>query len=415
MKKRRIIALILTLVMATFMFAACGGSDSPASAPDSSAPASNAPASNAPSPAAQSPGASSSAAAGAASPAPESQAPANAAPAETVKIEYTYDYLIELAAKVTQPVNIRIGLGTAGKHYQNFMVDTFKEVIEEVSDKITVEVFPGGQLGTIPQMMESVLSGALGGIAFPAAYLSTVAPAISVLELPFLFADPKGSSEQAYRVLNGGTSLDGYLYDKGFVPVAWLRSGDNYLMTLSEVRGISDLQGRKLRCHSSEFVQETVKLLGAVPTMIDVSELTSALQNGTIDGTEADPVFTVSQSMHQIAKYYTLLPMRPNEVVFVLSAELWDTYSKEAQDLIYAVNQYVVRDREYDYFLNVEANSFKAMEEEGVQIFNPDDAFISELRSLTAGVATNFINKNSDCAAIYSEFVDLIAADNAAR
>jgi TRAP-type C4-dicarboxylate transport system substrate-binding protein len=119
--------------------------------------------------------------------------------------------------------------------------------------------------------------------------------------------------------------------------------------------------------------------------------------------------------MYQVAKYYALTPMRPNEVVFVFSSEVWDTYSKEAQDLIYATAQYVLREYEYAYFKQVEASSFATLEENDVNIFTPDAAFVNELRDLTAGVAEDFKKKDADCAAIYDEFVAKIAADNAAH
>ena len=354
---------------------------------------------------------------GSAAPGEASTSPGAAQPPEGAAEQkiYTYDDLVELASRITRPVNLRIGMATAGRHYQNFMADKLKEIVEEVSDNVTIEIFPGGQLGSVAQMMESVLNGSLEGATFPAAFLSTVAPAVSVIEVPFLFDDQVGSAEQAYRVLNSGTSLDEYLYRRGIVPIAWLRSGDNFLLSDSEISQVSDFQGKKLRCHTSEFVQNTLRLLGATPTIIENSELIVSLQNGTVDGTESDPSFAVTQGLYQVVNYYTLTPIRTNQIVLILSADIWDSYPPETQEFIRAANQYVLREFEYDYYLNIEATAFTAMEEEGVIITRPDAAFISDMRRLTASVADDFRNKDADCAAIYDEFVALITADSAAH
>ena len=406
MKSRSKLITVIAIILAISFMYACGNANQSGGtqSPDASAPPANQPTSSPSAPNTAAPGSS-------AAPSQDiTPPPASGAPEAK---EYTYDDLVALAGKVTKPVNLRIGMATAGRHYQNFMADKLKEVVEEVSDNVTIEVFPGGQLGSVAQMLEAVLNGSLEGAAFPAAFLSTVAPGVSVIEVPFLFDDQVGSAEQAFRVLNSGTSLDDYLYKKGFVPIAWLRSGDNFLLSASEITKVADFQGKKLRCHTSEFVQNTMKLLGATPTIIENSELILSLQNKTIDGTESDPSFAVTQGLYQVANYYTLTPIRTNQIILILSADLWDGYSPEAQEFIRAANQYVLKEYEYDYYLEIEATAFKTMEDEGVIINRPDAAFVSDMRNLTASVAEDFRNKDADCAAIYDEFMQLIAADSA--
>lgn len=303
---------------------------------------------------------------------------------------------------------MRVGIPTGGKHYSNYNVEQFKEIVEEKSGgHITVEIYPSGQWGTVVQCCENCLDGTLEAISLPAAYLATYAPAISVLELPFLFDESIGVAEHSYQILNAGTSLDSYLESKGFVVGAWIRSGDNYILSTSPIESVADMAGKKIRCHTSNIVQETMKAIGAVPTMVDTADLATSLSNGTIDATESDPSFVWTQKYYEQANNYLKMPLRPNQLIFAFSEYWFSSLPEDVQACIKESAQEAVA-LEHEYCTQMMENVFTQMEEAGVNIIDPDESFVSELKEMTNGIADIYVATNDECAAMYEEFSALV-------
>ncbi len=124
-------------------------------------------------------------------------------------------------------------------------MDEFKKRIEAESDgKITVQLFPTSQLGTAAQMIEGVQGGTIEGVLIPSSYFASYAPAIAILDLPFLFATDGSASQQAYDILNAGTSLDKYLEGKGFVVGGFLFCANRYILSTHKIDSMSDLAGK---------------------------------------------------------------------------------------------------------------------------------------------------------------------------
>ena len=83
-----------------------------------------------------------------------------------------------------------MGHAAAQEHFGHKTAEKFKEVVEANSDgKITVEVYPNGQLGGEREMVEAIQLGNLT-MAFPSsAVLVAFSPTMAVWDLPYLFKD----------------------------------------------------------------------------------------------------------------------------------------------------------------------------------------------------------------------------------
>ena len=310
---------------------------------------------------------------------------------------------------------IRIGAPTGGKHSANYTVERFAEEIEAASNgSITAEFYPAGQLGTVTQMMESVLDGSLQGVTLPLSYFVTVAPATAIIDMPFLFDADLGEGEQCFRILNAGTSLDQYIRDKGFVAVVWGRSGMNYYMMREPVQAMSDFKGKKIRCHTSDFIQAQISAYGGVPTMVDTGDLASSLQNGTIDGLQTDVIFAASQSIYEYSPNYTLVGSACVNT-FALSSAWMDTLPLDVQNLILDTAKAIAVGDSYNYYISYEDECFSILRENDVNIIEPSAAFVDDLKAASSSIYDKFINYDADCARVYDEFTALIKADTDAH
>lgn len=374
---KKSLAILLTLLMAVSLLAGCGKTEAPAAAP---------------------------------APAPEAAAPEAAAeaPAEEAAPETDAAAPVEISGSYT----IRLGTPTGGKHQQNVTMEEFKTRIEAASNgAITVELYPTSQLGTAPQMIEGVQNGTIEGVLIPSSYFASYAPAIAILDLPFLF-DTVGdgsASEKAYEVLNAGTSLDSYLYDRGFKVGGYLLCANRYLLTTFPISKMSDLNGKNIWSLPSPILQNEIKSYGASPVSLDPGDIAVGLQNGTVDGVANDATFWFTQGLFETAKYKNMIPGSAMTNCFFFSADWYDTLPANVQELVSATAKACIDEVEYDYMQTfVDMAEGKMMSEGGLQVVEASPELIDEMKTATAPLHDQFKATDADCAAIYDEIVGKI-------
>lgn len=306
--------------------------------------------------------------------------------------------------EITSKYTIRLGTPTGGKHQQNVTMEEFKQRIEAASNgAITVELYPTSQLGTAPQMIEGLQNGTIEGVLIPSSYFASYAPAIAVLDLPFLFATDGSASQQAFDILNAGTSLDEYLYERGFTVGGWLLCANRYILSTFPVEKLSDLKNANIWSLPSPMLQNELKAYGAAPVSLDPGDIAVGLQNGTVSGVFNDPTFWFTQSLYESAKYMNRIPASAMTNCFFFSADWMDTLPQDIQDLILTTAKATVMEYEAPYMADFLANAEKSMIEAGAEVVEPSDALMDELKAAVATLHDTFKSTDANCTAIYDE------------
>lgn len=122
----------------------------------------------------------------------------------------------------------------------------FEELVEERTDGgIDVQIFANNALGDDVEVAQQMQFGAVHAAPIPTAKLANFAPALQLLDLPFLFP----GRETAYAVLDGevGTSILAELESAGFTGAKFWESGFKQLTCNKEVTAPGDLNGVKAR------------------------------------------------------------------------------------------------------------------------------------------------------------------------
>lgn len=311
--------------------------------------------------------------------------------------------------EITGSYTIRLGTPTGGKHQQNVTMEEFKARIEEASNgAITVEMYPTSTLGTAPQMIEGVQNGTIEGVLIPSSYFASYAPAIAILDLPFLFDADGSASAQAQKLLSEGTSLDDYMYSKGFKVGGWLLGGNSYILSTFPIEKLSDFNGHRLWTLPSPTLQSSLSAYGASVTSLDPSDVAVGLQNGTIEGVLTDCTFCYTQGLYESAKNINLCPAGSFINCFFFSADWMDSLPQNVQDLILSTAKDVVDNYEVDYMTQYSQDAMQAMIDAGAVQIEPSQELLDAMKEATASLHETFKNTDSDCAAIYDEFVGLI-------
>ena len=190
---------------------------------------------------------------------------------------------------------VRIGMPTAGKHFQNFTAEQYKETIEKATNgDIIVEIYPSSQLGTATQMIQGVQDGSIEGVMIPSSYFCSFAPASAVTDIPFFFED----SQQIFDILNTPDNpLNVYLEKYGFKVAAWFKNTPRYILSQKKYESIADMKNQKIWCLPSRTLQKELNAYAASPQTLDPSDISVSLENGTVDGVETDVLFMNSTGL----------------------------------------------------------------------------------------------------------------------
>jgi len=231
---------------------------------------------------------------------------------------------------------IRFGhmLPTDQIHHKAILV--FADEIAKMSgNKIKVEIFPSSQLGTIPEMLQSVQAGSLTmSMAVPAWYSSFMNP-VDAFTLPYLVAN----ADKLHAALDGniGSQIAKMGEGANFKVLGYFLLGGRHIVNkVRPVNKPSDCQGLKLRVINNPVYLQTFRLLGANPVAMDPSELYLATQQGVVDGFEYPLPDLVAQKMYEVIKFVSLDQHTTDFFIISTSKKTWDAMAPEEQKMIQA-------------------------------------------------------------------------------
>ncbi|HHY13208.1 MAG TPA: TRAP transporter substrate-binding protein [Thermoanaerobacterales bacterium] len=300
---------------------------------------------------------------------------------------------------------MRISTATAGDHPNNVVVREFKKRLEEKEgDRITVEHYPSNQLGTAAQIMSGVQDGSVQGMIMPSGYFGSLAPAINVLDLPFMFKD----ADEAYNILHKGTKLDDYLMEKGLVPMPWLPSMDRVILSKNPIESIEDLKGKKVWCFPNIVAQEEIKSYGGTPVNLDPGDLAVAVQQGTIDGLNTDPTFYNTQKFYVSAPHLITAP-KGTVINVMMASKVWlETLPEDLQESIKEIAKEVSDEVAVDYYRDYQVESIEDMIENGLKFNEASEELLSDMKKGADSVNERFFQNVPEAKEIYEEIKMLI-------
>jgi TRAP-type transport system periplasmic protein len=206
-----------------------------------------------------------------------------------------------------QATTIRWGELLAATHPQVQMVQRVAaDVKAKTNGRIDIQMFPGGQLGTGKDMIESVSAGALQFTTDGAGALGAFLPQLSLIEAPYLWKNAAHLAKVAATPLFAKMN-DELAAKRGMRMLNVTYYGKRHLTTGSkQVRTPADMVGFKLRVPPVDVFQAMADAWGARATPIAFPELYLALSQGAVDGQE-NPLPTIqSGKFFEVQKFLVL-------------------------------------------------------------------------------------------------------------
>jgi C4-dicarboxylate-binding protein DctP len=186
--------------------------------------------------------------------------------------------------------------------------EKFKEVVEQKSGgRIKVEVYPNSELYGDKDELQALQSNSVQMLAPASAKFTTIAPALQVLDLPFLF----DTVDDIPKVVSPDSAAGKAIYENEALAannIKVMGLWDNGLKQLSsntEMRTPESLAGLSFRIQPSDVLRTQFEKWGASATPMAFSEVYNALQQGVVSGQENPYSNIESQNMHTVQRYIT--------------------------------------------------------------------------------------------------------------
>ena len=256
------------------------------------------------------------------------------------------------------------------------MAKAFKEKAEEVSGgEITIDIQAGGVLGSEDQILDNLLGGGnITDISRISAFALTQygCNKAKLLSAPYPFVNEDhfwnfAASDLAQEFLlepqEVGLPLRGLCYGE---------EGFRHFFFKTEVKGLEDLKGLKIRVSSDPVMTGMVSNLGASATTVAFTELYSALNTGVVDGAEQPTANYRSNAFQEVAPYLLLDGHTLGALQIIITDAAWAKLSEEQQGWIMEAAKYASEVCKAKV-AEIEAQTFELLAQDGATVIPVED------------------------------------------
>ncbi|MCD2136412.1 TRAP transporter substrate-binding protein [Salinicoccus halitifaciens] len=287
------------------------------------------------------------------------------------------------ASEDGETYEFRLGHIAPDDHIWNEGANKLAEELEERSGgRMTMEIYPGGQLGNDADMMQQIQSGSLDFGLITNAHLTSESDAFSAWFAPFLFdsyeeALEASNTELAAEIL---ATLDG----QGVKAMDYMFSGHRTMMFTEKVESPEDISGLTLRVTPSPALEDWYRMLGASPESIPLPDVYQSAQTGVIDGMEMDLDAAVTSNFNEVTGYGAMTNHMVWPSVMVMNENLYEGMSEEDQAIVEesmaAASEYGTMER-----ASLEEEYIETLTDRGMELYNMEDgAFDSYIEEFDA-------------------------------
>ena len=199
-------------------------------------------------------------------------------------------------------LKINTALASTDPIYQG--IEAFKErVAERTDDKVIVEIYGNGSLGDDSDVLEQAKVGANVAVLVDSGRLAEMVPEIGILSAPYIV----DSYDEANKVTQSDLFKEweeklATEHNLQILSFNWYQ-GDRHFLTNKKIEKPSDLKGLKIRTPGATVWTETISAMGASPAGMAFSEVYPGIQQGVIDGAEAQHPASYGANLHEVVKY----------------------------------------------------------------------------------------------------------------
>ena len=215
---------------------------------------------------------------------------------------------------------------------QKNVFEPWSEKINKMTNgKVKVRFYPGGALGKTPDHYGLAEKGIADIIYILQDYTPGRFPMTSVFELPFMIPSATRTSRAMWKVYEKFPEFRKE-YSKVKVLGLFCHPGGHFNTVKKPIRTLADFKGMKFRT-ASPHVTKALKVFGAVPVNMPITEVYTALDRG-VDGTvlpwEGNFIFKLAE----LLKYGTEADFYTMTMMVVMNKKRWNSLPGDVKKVI---------------------------------------------------------------------------------
>lgn len=281
---------------------------------------------------------------------------------------------------------MKIAHVNAPTHPAHVALEKFKETVETATNgAVKVDIYDSSVLGGELEEIEQVTDGSLtAALVMGMSNWQNIVPETAIEELPFMYPDVE-SARAAFDGAYGDYVKENWIEPTGLKVLCFWESGFRHFT--NNVRPITvpeDMKDIKFRSAQSEIRVKMFEALGASATIINFSELYTALQQGTVDGQENPLSIITANGFYDVQKYLSLSGHFYSTALFIVNPEFWNSLPAEYQEIIQTASEEC---RDYDRQLSSESEEtmIQTCKDNGMEVNEIDaEAFKTQMSSVWA-------------------------------
>lgn len=299
-----------------------------------------------------------------------------------------------------QAVKLRVSLQFPITHpLVGASIAQLKEVVERRSGKtLILEVFDKGRLVPDPKLVDAVSSGAVEMGTTSTQMFVKKAPAVAVLDLPFLFNFRALSRAAARPGSELRTVIDETVLKHVGVRVLWWQPlGYRAFQTKGvDVADVERLKEMRVAA-AGKAMEEVIARCGGKPRVVSIAKMADAIKEGTVDAAAMSVQAFQSMGLWKATDTLTYTAHSPVEYFLIINEKTWQALSPAHQAIMIEAAR-AVESEGYDRLAKVETSMERFISEKGARIVHLTPDNVADWRACSAGLVADYMETNGEIA-----------------
>ena len=245
----------------------------------------------------------------------------------------------------------------------------FDAKLKELSGgKMSINQFPGAQLGQEPQMLQKMRAGDIDFVITSTANASTLAPQAGVLSLHFIFRDQNHLAKALADPAIAAAFRDMVKESvQGAQVLGLLTMGLRNMYSKKEIKTVADIKGQKVRVQATKTEDTHFPAYGSQIVHMPFGDVYTSLQTGVVNIAENGVNVYLANKHYEVAPVLSMTEHEANNNCIWVSDKTWSSLTPEQKGWVQQAADEVSR-KEPALALKLEKDSGEKLKTLGVKI-----------------------------------------------